>query len=54
MEADLIARIKTTRQGKNYELIEQLNDVNREYAEVLVEYRNINGRTDTLYIYGAR
>ena len=37
---------------KNYELIEYLNDVNREHAEVLVE-QNINGRTDTLYIYGA-
>ena len=37
---------------KNYELIEYLNDVNREHAEVLVE-QNINGRTDTSYIYGA-
>ena len=51
-EADLIARIKTTGKEKNYELIEYLNDVNREHAEVLVE-QNINGRTDTLYIYGA-
>ena len=50
-EADLIAWIKTT--GKeNYELIEYLNDVNREHAEVLVE-QNINGKTDTSYIYGA-
>ena len=37
---------------KNYELIECLNDVNREHAEVLVE-QNINGKTDTSYIYGA-
>ena len=37
---------------KNYELIEYLNDVNREHAEVLVE-QNINGKTDTSYIYGA-
>ena len=37
---------------KNYELIEYLNDVNREHAAVLVE-QNINGRTDTSYIYGA-
>ena len=51
-ESDLIARIKTTGKEKNYELIEYLNDVNREHAEVLVE-QNINGRTDTSYIYGA-
>ena len=51
-EADLITRIKTTGKEKNYELIEYLNDVNREHAEVLVE-QNINGRTDTSYIYGA-
>ena len=51
-EADLIARIKTTGREKNYELIEYLNDVNREHAEVLVE-QNINGKTDTSYIYGA-
>ena len=36
----------------NYELIEYLNDVNREHAAVLVE-QNINGKTDTSYIYGA-
>ena len=51
-ETDLITRIKTTGKEKNYELIEYLNDVNREHAEVLVE-QNINGRTDTSYIYGA-
>ena len=34
-----------------YELIEYVNDVNREYVEVLVE-QNINGRTDTTYTYG--
>lgn len=51
-EADLIARIKTTGKEKNYELIEYLNDVNREHVEVLVE-QNINGKTDTSYIYGA-
>ena len=51
-ESDLIARIKTTGKEKNYELIEYLNDVNRDHAEVLVE-QNINGRTDTSYIYGA-
>lgn len=33
-------------------MIEYLNDVNREHAEVLVE-QNINGKTDTSYIYGA-
>ena len=36
----------------NYELIEYLSDVNREHAAVLVE-QNINGKTDTSYIYGA-
>lgn len=51
-EADLIAQIKTTGKEKNYELIEYLNDVNREHAEVLVE-QNINGKTDISYIYGA-
>ena len=35
-----------TAMEKNYELIEYLNDVNREHAEVLVE-QNINGKTDT-------
>ena len=43
---------RSERNDKNYELIEYLNDVNREHAEVLVE-QNINGRTDTSYIYGA-
>ena len=32
-------------------MIEYINDVNREYAEVLVE-QNINGKTDTFYVYG--
>ncbi|MBD5528485.1 MAG: DNRLRE domain-containing protein [Lachnospiraceae bacterium] len=36
----------------SYELIEYINDVNREYAEVLVE-QNINGTLDTAYVYGA-
>ena len=52
VEADLISQIKTTGKEKNYELIEYLNDVNREHAEVLGE-QNINGKTDTSYIYGA-
>ena len=43
---------RSERNDKNYELIEYLNDVNREHAEVLVE-QNINGRTDISYIYGA-
>ncbi len=37
--------------NSRYELIEYVNDVNREYVEVLVE-QNINGRTDTTYTYG--
>ena len=50
-EQGLIDLIKTTGKQKNYELIEYINDVNREYAEVLVE-QNINGKTDTSYVYG--
>ncbi|MCM1097622.1 MAG: hypothetical protein NC427_06105 [Ruminococcus flavefaciens] len=52
-EKDLIALIKASGAVGNsqYELIEYLNDVNREYVEVLVE-QNINGRTDTVYTYG--
>lgn len=36
----------------DYELIEYINDVNREYTEVLVE-KDYRGRTDTSHIYGA-
>ena len=50
-EQGLIDLIKTTGKQKNYELIEYINDVNREYAEVLVE-QNINGKTDASYVYG--
>ena len=51
-EEYLISLIKTDGKEKNYELIEYINDVNREYAEVLVE-QNINGADDTTYVYGA-
>ncbi len=51
-ESYLISLIKTSGKEKNYELIEYINDVNREYAEVLVE-QNINGADDTTYVYGA-
>ena len=37
--------------NSRYELIEYVNDVNREYVEVLVE-QNGGGRTDTTYTYG--
>ena len=47
---NLIAPAGATLTSK-YELIEYVNDVNREYVEVLVE-QNINGRTDTTYTYG--
>ena len=43
--------IKATGKEKNYKLIEYVNDVNREYAEVLMEL-NINGIMDTAYSYG--
>ncbi len=51
LEQELIDLIKTTGKEKNYELIEYVNDVNREYAEVLMEL-NINGIMDTAYSYG--
>ena len=51
-ESYLISLIKTDGKEKNYELIEYVNGVNREYAEVLVE-QNINGADDTTYVYGA-
>ena len=51
-ESYFIGLIKTSGKEKNYELIEYINDVNREYVEVLVE-QNINGVLDTAYVYGA-
>jgi RHS repeat-associated protein len=51
VEQSLIDQIKTTGKEKNYELIEYLNDINRTYAEILVE-QNIHGVTDTTYTYG--
>ena len=50
-EAYLISLIKTSGKEKNYELIEYISDVNRTYAEVLVE-QNCNGAMDTAYVYG--
>ena len=47
----MIDMIKTEGKHKNYELIEYVNDVNREYTEVLLEL-NINGIMDTAYSYG--
>jgi len=43
--------IKTTGKEKNYELIEYVNEVNRERTEVLQEL-NINGIMDISYTYG--
>ena len=51
LEDELIGMIKTSGHEKNYELIEYVNDVNRENAEVLMEL-NINGKMDTAYSYG--
>ena len=51
LEAELIGMIKTTGKEKNYELVEYVNDVNREHVEVLMEL-NINGIMDTTYSYG--
>ncbi len=47
----LIYDIHNTGKHSDYELIEYINDVNREYTEVLVE-NSFGGRTDTSYIYG--
>lgn len=43
--------IKTTGKHNNYELIEYVNDMNWEHAEVLMEL-NVNGIMDTAYSYG--
>lgn len=47
----MIDMIKTDGKEKDYELIEYVNDVNREHTEVLMEL-NINGTMDTAYSYG--
>lgn len=47
----MIDLIKTTGQEKNYELVEYVNGVNREYADILMEL-SINGIMDTAYSYG--
>ena len=51
IEQGLIDLIKTEGHQKNYELVEYVSDVNREYAEVLMEV-NIDGEPDTAYAYG--
>ena len=51
LEQELIDMIKTTSKEKDYELIEYVNDVNREHTEMLMEL-NINGIMDTAYSYG--
>lgn len=44
-------KLKRTEPEKDYELVEFVNDVNRDYAEVLMEL-NSNGIMDTAYSYG--
>lgn len=51
IEQSLIDEIRQTGHHKNYELIEYVNDVNRQYAQVLMEV-NIDGEMDTAYTYG--
>ncbi|MFR5631463.1 MAG: DNRLRE domain-containing protein [Monoglobales bacterium] len=53
LEDELIGLIKTTGMEKDYELVEYVNDVNREHVEVLMEL-NINGIMDTAYSYGSQ
>lgn len=50
IEQSLIDEIRQTGHHKNYELIEYVNDVNRQYAQVLMEV-NIDGEMDTAYTY---
>jgi RHS repeat-associated protein len=51
IEQELIDLIRTSGKEKNYELIEYVNDVNRQYTETLMEL-NENGYLDTAYTYG--
>ena len=51
-EEYLISLIKTSGKEKDYELTEYISDVNRTYAEVLVE-QNCSGAMDTAYVYGS-
>ena len=51
LEQEQIDMIKATGKEKDYELIEYVNDANREHTEALMEL-NINGIMDTAYSYG--
>ena len=51
IEQSLIDEIRESGHHKNYELIEYVNDVNRQYTQVLMEV-NIDGVMDTAYAYG--
>ena len=49
LEQEMIDMIKTDGKHKDYELIEYVNDVNREHTEVLMEL-NINGIIPSLTV----
>lgn len=51
LEQELIGLIKTPEHEKDYELIEYVNDINREHTEVLMEL-NVNGKIEHAYSYG--
>jgi len=51
LEQELMGLIKTPEDEKNYELIEYVNDINREHTEVLMEL-NVNGKIEHAYSYG--
>ena len=53
LEQDLMKLIKDPEDAKNYELIEYVNDINREHAEVLMEL-NVNGKIEHAYSYGPK
>lgn len=48
---ELMELIQTPEDEKNYELIEYVNDINREHTEVLMEL-NVNGKIEHAYSYG--
>ena len=50
IEQSLIDESRESGHHKNYELIEYVNDVNRQYTQVLMEV-NIDGVMDTAYAY---
>gem|GEM_PF-1664172 len=51
LERELMELVQMPEYGNNYELMEYVNDINRQHTEVLME-RNINGDLESAYSYG--